>query len=315
MKAPGMPGKAAVRLPGKAILACLALVLLFAGVRCASVPGKGEGDASLVSRLEDRSWVATEPVRRFGPANLYEEIDGEAELYLPYGFLELTAGFFRPAGNDKTDIRLELFRFATSRDAFGVFSQYRFPGQEKIRVGTSEAIVSSTSLDYFQGTHFVRIRPSSRTAAPSDLESLGRAVSALLPGTGDPPRETEVFRIPGFVDGSIVFQRRAILGYEVLAPGYEAKYQKAGTSGMMILILAEDTGPAPKFRGILSRLLPGFARVDKDLFRADLPSGTLWLLSRDRYHVGFAGTATRAQADPILADLDGRAARLDSNGQ
>ncbi len=306
MKAPGMPKNVAHRPPGNAVLACLTLVLLFAGVRCASVPGKGEGDASLVSRLEDRSWVATEPVRRFGPANLYEEIDGEAELYLPYGLLELTAGFFRPMGNDKTEVRLEIFRFATSRDAFGVFSQYRFPGQERIRVGTSEAIVSAASLDFYTGEHFVRIRAASRSATPADLESLGRAVSSILPGTGDSPPETDVLRIPGFVDGSIVFHRRAILGYEVLAPGYEAKYAIPGTSGTLVLIMAEDTGPAPQFQGVLSQFLPGFSGIGKDLFRADLPSGTLWLMFRGGYRIGVEGRMSREQAGEVLSKMAGR---------
>ncbi len=217
---------------------------------------KDGGDASLFSRLADRSWTATEPPRPFGPDNLYEEIDGEAELFLPYGFRDLTVGFLRPAGNEKAEVRLELFRLATPRDAFGVFSQHRFPDQEVADVGAAKAIVSDTSLDFFQGPRFVRIRAASRHAARSDLESLGREVSALLPGTDDPPPETEALRIPGLVDGSLVFHRRAILGYEVLAPGYEAKYAVPGTSATLVLITPEDAGPAPRFRERLSRVPP-----------------------------------------------------------
>lgn len=294
------------RLADHKALVGLSLFLLVAGPRCASLPVKDGGDASLFPRLADRSWTATEPARTFGPDNLYEEIDGEAELFLPYGFQELTVGFLRPAGNEKAEVRLELFRHATQRDAFGIFSQHRFPGQEKIRVGTSEAVVSATSLDFFKGTRFVRIRASSRSAGRSDLESLGREVSALLPGTDDPPPETETLRIPGLVDGSLVFHRRAILGYEVLAPGYEAKYAIRGTSGTLVLITPEDAGPAPPFRERLSRFLPGFTQVEKELFRADLPSGTIWFMSRNGFHLGVAGKITRAQAGEILSKVSQR---------
>lgn len=298
---------------GRRVLARLSLVLFFAGVRCASVPVTEGGDASLLSRLDDRSWIATEPARSFGPGNLYEEIDGEAELFLPYGFRELTVGIFRSAGNEKAEFRLELFRHATPRDAFGVFSLHRFPGQERIRLGVSEAVVSAASLDFFRGTHFVRIRAASRTASSVDLAQLGREISALLPGTGDPPRETETFRIPGLVDGSVVFHRRAILGYEALAPGYEARHEMRGTSGTLILLLSDDTGSASQFHERLSVSLPGFARADQDLFRADLPSGTLWLLSRNGYHLGYAGKANRTHAEAILSDLDRRAIPLISD--
>jgi len=294
------------RLAGHKVLAGVSLFLLVTGPRCASLPVNEGGGASLFSRLADRSWTAAEPARTFGPDNLYEEIDGEAELFLPYGFQELTVGFLRPAGNEKADVHLELFRHATQRDAFGIFSQHRFPDQEVIRVGTSETIVSATSLDFFRGTYFVRIRAASRATGRSDLEKLGRELSDLLPGTGDPPPETQALRIPGLVDGSIVFHRRAVLGYEALAPGYEAKYLESGTAATLILITPEDAGPAQRFRERLSRFLPGFAQIEKDMARADLPSGTLWLTSRDGFHFGVAGKITRAQAGEILSEVSQR---------
>jgi len=291
---------------GRRILAALSVVLLFAGSRCASLPSRDNSDSFLFSRLAERSWIAAEPARTFGPANLYEEIDGEAELFLPYAFRELTVAILTPAGNETAEVRLELFRHGTPRDAFGVYSQHRFPGQERMHVGSSEAVVSATSLDFFRGTRFVRLRSASRKATRTDLENLGREISNLLPGTGDPPLETEALRIPGLVDGSIVFHRRALLGYEVLAPGYEAKYSGDGMAGTIILITPEDAGTASRFMQRISGALPGFARIDEDLFRADLPSGTLWLISRNGFHFGVAGKMTRVQAEEVLAKVAGR---------
>ncbi len=298
------------RFAGRALPVALLAFLLLAGPHCASLPGRDGGGASLVSRLADRSWIETEPSRTFGPGNLYEEVDGEAELFLPYGFEELTVGFFRPAGNEPAEVRLELFRHATSRDAFGVWSQHRFPGQEIVDVGAGKGVVSDTSLDFFQGTRFVRIRAASGKATRSDIVKLGRDLSTLLPGTGDLPRETETFRIPGLVDGSIVFHRRAILGYEVLAPGYEAKYSIPGRSATLILIMPPDAGPAQRFREMLARSLPGFAPVEKEMARADLPSGTLWLLSSGGFHLGVAGKLGRDQALPILHEMEARRTRI-----
>ena len=291
------------RFPGRALPVGLLLVVLLAGSRCAGVSLKDEGDASLFPRLAKRSWTAAEPARTFGPANLYEEIDGEAELFLPYGFEELTVGIVRPAGKENAEVRLELFRHATSRDAFGVFSQHRFPDQEVADVGAAKAIVSDTSLDFFQGRHFVRIRAASRTTGRSDLKSLGRELSALLPGTDDPPPETKALRIAGLVDGSVVFHRRALLGYEALAPGYEAKYESEGISATLILIDEKDVGPTSQFLEKLSGALPEFASVENGLFRMDIPSGTLWIIFRDGYYLGAAGKMTQEQAGKIIAAI------------
>ena len=291
---------------GRPILAALSVVLLFAGLRCAGLPVRDGGDSFLFPRLAERSWIAAEPARTFGPANLYEEIDGEAELFLPYAFRELTVAILTPAGNKTAEVRLELFRHATPRDAFGVYSQHRFPEQERMRVGASEAVVSATSLDFFRGTRFVRLRSASRKATRTDLENLGREISGLLPGTGDPPRETEALRIPGLVDGTIVFHRRAILGVEALAPGYEAKYAAPGVAATLILIPPEDAVPAAQFRERLSRALPGLERVGEDLVRADLPTGMLWILSREGFHLGVAGKMTRDQAEAVLSKVAAR---------
>ena len=62
------------------ILAALSVVLLFAGSRCAGLPLRDNGDSFFFPRLAERSWITAEAVRKFGPANLYEEIDGEAEI-------------------------------------------------------------------------------------------------------------------------------------------------------------------------------------------------------------------------------------------
>jgi hypothetical protein len=94
---------------------------------------------------------------------------------------------------------------------------------------------------------------------------------------------------------------RALLGYEVLAPGYEAKYSAQGVSGKLILITPEDAGDALQFQERLSGALPGFARVGKEMVRADLPSGTVWLMSRNGFHFGLAGKVKREKASAVLS--------------
>jgi len=276
------------------------------------VPGERGGDP--LEGLAARGWRMAEPVRIFSPETLYEEIDGEAELYLPYSFRELRVAILSPDDRPEVQVRLELFRHGDPRDAYGIYSQYRFPGQETTRIGSSEAIRSDTSLDFFQGEFFVRIRTASREATQDDLERLGRDLAARLPGTGAFPRETEVLRIPGSAQGPVAFHRRAGLGYEALAPCFEGRIDYGKISGRILLVAAEDVGPAPAFFEKLRRELPGYSQEGREYSRASLPSGTLWLLSRERYHLGFAGKATRAQAEAILEELDRRAKLLLSGG-
>ena len=83
------------------------------------------GDPVLGALSAKGEWKLLEPVRTFGPDNLYEEIDGEAELFLPYGMDRLTVAVLGRPARPGSEVRLELFRMASPRDAYGIWSQYR----------------------------------------------------------------------------------------------------------------------------------------------------------------------------------------------
>jgi len=184
------------------------------------------------------------------------EIDGEAELFLQYEFRGMTTAIVARALDRARTCKVERFLHGNPREAFGVYSQHRFPDQETVRLDSSEAIISDMSLDSFRGSYFVRIRaaradPGSR----EDLVALARAVLGNVPGKGDPPAETLAFRIPGVVPGTTVYQKRAILGDERLAPGFEAKFDAGGVPWTLLLLLPKGSGKG----GALERLtaLPG----------------------------------------------------------
>lgn len=231
------------------------------------------------------------------------EIDGEAELFLQYEFREMTSAIVARAEDKGRTCRVERFLHGDPREAFGVYSQHRFPDQETVRIESSEAIVSDMSLDSFRGSYFVRIRaggnyPGSR----EDLLALGRAVLGNLPGKGDPPAETLAFRIPGVVPGTTVYQKRAILGDEQFSPGFEAKFDAGGVHGTLLLILQARTGKG----GALERLakLPGWRGDGPGVYRTDLPRGTAWFKVLGDRVLGVAGQLSRAHALELLDKMD-----------
>lgn len=248
-------------------------------------------------------WKLLEPVRSFGPDNLYEEIDGEAELVLPYGMERLTVAVLGATSRPGSEVRLELYRMASPRDAYGIWSQYRYPDQEILRIPPSEAIVSDTSADFFRGETFVRIRSKPGDGSRDDMVGIASEVVALLPGSGSPPEEANVLDdLPGRVSGSILYQKRAMLGYECLAPGFEVKFSTASSSGHYLLLPpAVDGGAGRKAR--LARELPGYREVTPALLNAQTPSGNLWMISEGGCVIAVAGKISRDQAEPLLSSF------------
>jgi hypothetical protein len=282
--------------------ALLAALLLLA----IAVPPAGAADSGdpvpggLTAKGE---WKLLEPVRTFGPDNLYEEIDGEAELVLPYGMERLTVAVLGATARPGTEVRLELYRMASPRDAYGIWSQYRYPDQEVLRIPPSEAIVSDASADFFRGETFVRIRSKPGDGSRNDVVRISREIVALLSGSGAPPEEASALDgVPGRVSGTILYQKRAMLGYECLAPGFEAKFTTDAVSGHYLLLPPAAGGGAWR-KERLARELPAYREVNPTLFNARIPSGDLWMTSEGGCLLAVAGKISAEQAGPLLSSF------------
>jgi hypothetical protein len=282
----------------KTVLLAALLLLAIAGPPAGAADS---GDSVLGALAAKGEWKLLEPVRTFGPDNLYEEIDGEAELVLPYGMERLTVAVLGRTARPGSEVRLELFRMASPRDAYGIWSQYRYPDQEILRVPPSEAIVSDTSADFFRGEMFVRVRSKPGDGSRNDVVGISSEIVALLAGSGAPPEEARALDdLPGTVSGSILYQKRAMLGYECLAPGFEAKFSTATASGhYLFLPPAADGGPGRKAR--FARELPAYREVNPALSAAQIPSGNVWITSEGGCVLAVAGKIPRDQAEPLLS--------------
>jgi hypothetical protein len=288
--------------PSSAALFCLALLFLFPAP---PVRAEGEPHPALSVLARPGAWNRIEPPRLFGAGNLYEEIDGEAELFLPYGMRQLTVAIVEDRSLPGSEVRLELYRMESARDAFGIWSQHRYPDQETVSVPPSEVVVSDTSADFFRGDTFARLRSKPGEDSRRLVLALAKDVVGALSGDGAPPEEARVLdRFPGRIPGTVIYQKRALMGYECLAPGFEAKFAGLSASGRLVL-LPPAVGRAAADRR-LERLgveLPGFSAAAPGLFKASLPSGALWLSPSGGCFAGVAGNLSRADAEPLLSAL------------
>ncbi len=274
------------------------------GAGCAGAPGvRGPIGDPVLRALAERGWTVVSPPRVFSPATLYEEIDGEAELYLPYDFRSLAVAVLARPGNRAAEVRIALFRHGSAPDAWGVYSLRRFPGQQFTAVGPSEAIVSDASVEFARGETFVQVAQGSPAASRGTLLDAAQAISDALQGPGGPPPEAAVLSTPSAVRRTTVYQKRAILGYESLAPGFEARFASGDLSGTLLFVEPRPAG-APPLADSLARGLPEFEAVAGGVFRARLRTATLWLVSEQGLYAGAAADRlTREQAEPLLAEL------------
>ena len=188
---------------------------------------------------------------------LSDRIDGEAELYFPYGFDRMTAARYASQKSPGAGMDIEIYRMGSLLDAFGIYANYRRNDSRARTVG-AESNLSSSQLFFYQGRHFVHIQVTgSDDAVPDALAECGRAVASRLPGNKNRPPELSVFDRPEVVKASERYLPQSLLGYDFLNKGIMADAVVEGANLRIFLLLGETAESASaafdRYRSQLNR--------------------------------------------------------------
>ena len=77
-------------------------------------------------------WVIQEKIETFTEKDLYKYINGEAELYYPYGFKALATAKYVRSDNPDGGIIADIYEMGSPLEAFGIYSRYRDPDEESV---------------------------------------------------------------------------------------------------------------------------------------------------------------------------------------
>ncbi len=149
---------------------CLFFVLFGFALSCEN-PQKGL-DQLFPGPGFEKGWSWFEMPTHYNPEDLYDYIDGEAELYLSYGFKELATLTYFWRSVDDTFLVVDIYDMGTSLNGFGLYSVYRHPEYKFEDIGT-EAIVSDFGIKFYQGRYVVELK------AGNDSEKTSHAVRVV----------------------------------------------------------------------------------------------------------------------------------------
>jgi len=195
---------------------------------------KGE---SLFPRIE--GWRQKETVQVFTPENLYEYINGAADLYLTYEFQELQVAEY---GREKDGlIIVDVYRHATPLYAFGIYSQERLAQSLYLDMG-DQGYWEQGVLNFLAGRYYVKITDHKPGGGDQEtLKNFARQVNAKLGGKSSLPRILSAFPGEGKKKYSEKFIAKNFLGYSFFPSGFQADYEHSGKKFKLFVIEGRDT--------------------------------------------------------------------------
>jgi hypothetical protein len=178
--------------------------------------------ASLLPQFNN--WKLSEAPREFRPATLFEYIDGAAEIYLSYDFLELVVAQDQEKAT-KASITVEIYDMGAGRNAFGIYSAERYPDSRFLAVG-NQGYLDEGTLNLLAGRYYIKLLCFEGGAqSPEFLQQFAKAISGKVKDPGRLPTLLQVFPKDALIPNSEKFILRNFLGFKFLGNGFTASYK------------------------------------------------------------------------------------------
>ncbi len=212
----------------------------------------------------EKGWSWFKMPVHYNPDNLYEYIDGEAELYLSYDFKELATLTYFWGNVDDTSFVVDIYDMGTPLSAFGLYSNYRYPDYNYEKIGT-EATVSDFSIKFYQGKYVVELKAGAASnKIKNAMRTVAQKVSERIKEPAEPPSTLNRLPPKNQIDKTLRYARKNMLNHAFLPGGLEARYRIKGKEVTGFIVFFENHGAAKTAFG---KLRDFFKKSDETVFR------------------------------------------------
>jgi len=182
---------------------------------------------------EIKGWNLTSNERVYLPSDLWDIIDGAADTYLSYNFIDLhLADYTNESG---LNVRVELYRHSSFDNTFGIYTTERSPDYHFMKIG-SEGYLEEGALNFLCGYYYVKLTTASEGEdARNAMVQIAEGVEKNLRQDHNWPDVLQILpsdRIPY----SEHYIAENFLGFEFLNSAFTAEYSKEGEDFQVFII-------------------------------------------------------------------------------
>ena len=253
------------------ITSFLALILFFCGAFAATrVAGQSQSRQEMLKLIPDplpSGIIVHNAASFFGPDNLYEYMDGGADIFLLYGVSDLLHLELQAKA---LDITVDVFDMGSPDSAFGMYAAERSRDEHYIAIG-AEGYSNKGTLNFLEDRYYVKLAGFG-DGADTVLDTLARAISARIGANPALPALLARFPAENRKPHSEQYMPNDPLGHPFLGPAYVAAYTLDGQESKLFVTLARDSVDAQQR---LSQLQRHFASTGQCNAAPELGEGAI----------------------------------------
>lgn len=187
---------------------------------------------------EMEGWAAKGKAETYTPDNLYEYINGAAEVFLSYDFQKLATLTYE--NKQKNSFTVDVYRHSSGSNGFGIYSQERPAQGEFLTIGT-EGYYENGVLNFFKNLYYVKI--SGFDLGENDravLTEVARMIAGKLEGQSAFPAVLHCFPPKSKIAHSESYTARNFLGHSFLHSAFTADYTVNEQKVQVFIMETED---------------------------------------------------------------------------
>ena len=237
--------------------------------------------------------------------DLWDYIDGAADNYLTYRFVDLhIAEYAKPKG--KKYFKVEVYRHASPLYAFGIYSSERSPDYHFIQLGT-QGFMESNQVFFLKGPYYVKVISEQEGSKEEKfLRALANLIEDRLEGTTRFPAELQWFPEENKIANSERFIAQDFLGHAFFDSVFTATYRKDGKEFTVFLSHRANTGSAKNILAQLYKKATGKTPADLeegDRMIHDGYNGNIYLIWKGDVLFGFRDVEDQQLIRSMAADI------------
>ena len=158
------------------------------------------------------------------PENLYNYINGAADLFVSYGFIKLVGAEYVSGPGKQENLVVDIYDMGSKLNAFGIFQSKRDPASKSLKIGAG-AFGGKRYVFFYKDRFYVEIQSYLPNGKDGDIAvMMAQKVAGEIPGNCIPPFELNYLPDASRVAGSEVYITGGILGHAFLDKGLVSDY-------------------------------------------------------------------------------------------
>jgi hypothetical protein len=220
-------------------LTVLAVFCIFAVERATGQAGNHQEMLKLVPEPAAVGATLQNPPSFYNPDNLYQYMDGAADVFLLYGVRTL---LHEELHAKAVDLTVDIFDMGSPETAFGMYAAERSPNYRFISIG-AEGYKDEGILNFLQDRYYVKLAAFG-DGADAVLETYARALSGRV--GANPALPALLTRLPAEnrKPHSEQYMPNDPLGHPFLGPAYVVAYTAGEQESKLLITLARDEADA-----------------------------------------------------------------------